>query len=241
MTPATQSPEFILMLTKNDATVPDALKRVKEVTNPEVRIIGFKDVGLNKSSLGELANAIRSQGRKVALEVVSLDEAAELRSVEMALALQVDLLLGGTRADKVVELLRGTDTLYFPFPGRVIGHPSTLLGALSEIVEDARRLTAIHGVSGLDLLAYRHPAENPEELIAAVVRAVAQPVIVAGSINSSARVASIASSGAWGFTVGSAALDCEFAPNKPRLGDQVDTILAARNPMTSRIQQHAKV
>ena len=37
------------------------------------------------------------------------------------------------------------------------GHPSVLLGEIDEIAASARELTALDGVYGLDLLAYRHP------------------------------------------------------------------------------------
>jgi hypothetical protein len=204
------------------------LERVEEITNPELRIVGFKDVGVPHHMLRDLSQALRSQRRQVALEVVSLDERAELKSVEMALFLKVDYLLGGTRADKVVDHLRGSNIRYFPFPGRVIGHPSSLLGTAREIAEEAKQIAQIHGVSGLDLLAYRSLVD-PEELMTSVVSAVNIPVIIAGSINSPARVAAVASSNAWGFTVGAAALDLQFAPGKRSLNDQVDAILAMRN------------
>ena len=46
---------------------------------------------------------------------------------------------------------------------------------------DAERLTALDHVSGLDLLAYRHPSADHAALIREVVRRSSGPVIVAGS------------------------------------------------------------
>ena len=73
---------------------------------------------------------------------------------------------------------------YCPFPGRVVDHPSVLLGTIDEIAADAERLTALDHVTGLDLLAYRHPTADHVALIREVVRRSSGPVIVAGSIAS---------------------------------------------------------
>ena len=58
---------------------------------------------------------------------------------------------------RVLRILAGSDVKYCPFPGRIEGHPSILLGTVEEIAQDAKQLTALDGVFGLDLLAYRHP------------------------------------------------------------------------------------
>lgn len=58
--------------------------------------------------------------------MVSLDRASEIASVRAALSLGVDYLLGGTHVDDVLPLLRGSGIRYYPFPGRIVGHPSVL-------------------------------------------------------------------------------------------------------------------
>ena len=90
--------DFILMLTANDRTIPDAPARLEEALEGGVRHIGFKDVGLPVAELKGLAAAIRSAGGRSYLEVVSLDEEQELASARAAVELDVDCLLGGTRA-----------------------------------------------------------------------------------------------------------------------------------------------
>jgi hypothetical protein len=221
-------PEFIFMLTKDDVTVSDALLRIDEVRHPQVRVIGFKDVGLSFAALRDLAAAIRARGRKVAMEVVSLDEVVELRSTGLAVSLEVDYLLGGTRAEQVTKITRGTGIQYFPFPGRIVGHPSQLHGTITEIVESARHLSEMDGVTGLDLLAYRFNG-NVEALMTSVVRAVTVPVIVAGSIDRPARIRALAAAGIWGFTVGGAAFDRRFAPDEKDLAMQIQAIVTARD------------
>ena len=92
-------------------------------------------------------------------------------------------MLGGTHAEDGAGILPD-GVRYCPFPGRVVDHPSVLLGTIDEIAADAERLTGLDHVSGLDLLAYRHPTADPIDLIREVVRRSSGPVIVAGSIAS---------------------------------------------------------
>ncbi len=70
-------------------------------------------------------------------------------------------MLGGKIAREAVEILNGTGIRYFPFTGRAVGLPTRLIGAIDEIVDDARSLTAIPGVHGLDLLDSATTATRP--------------------------------------------------------------------------------
>ena len=221
--------DFILMLTSGDRTIPDARRRLDEALEGGVRHIGFKDVGLPLADLKGLADAIRAAGGRSYLEVVSLDEASELASARAAVELDVDCLLGGTRAAAVTEVTRRHPLRYYPFAGRITGHPSVLEGPAEDIVASARRLADLEHVHGLDLLAYRFAGDVPA-LMRALCAAVAKPVIVAGSIDSEARIAPVAGSGAAGFTVGTAALEGAFPATGPGFTDQVRAILA----MTAR-------
>ena len=82
------------------------------------------------------------------------------------------------------------------------------------------------GVDGLDLLAWRYTGEV-EALIARVAGAVGKPVVVAGSVVKPAQIAALCSAGAWGFTIGTAALDGVFPARAPGLAGQLAAILAA--------------
>ncbi len=223
--------DFILMLTSGDRTIPDARARLEEALEGGVRHIGFKDVGLPLADLRELAAAIRTAGGRSYLEVVSLDEDSELASARAAVELDVDCLLGGTRADAVTQVIRAHPTRYYPFPGRITGHPSVLEGPAEDIVASARRLADLEHVHGLDLLAYRHSGDV-EALMRQVCAAVACPVIMAGSIDSEARVRATAAAGAAGFTVGTAAFEGAFPAATGGFIEQVRAILA----ITARAQ-----
>ncbi|MGI9524538.1 MAG: methylglyoxal synthase [Hyphomicrobiaceae bacterium] len=216
---------FIFMLTANDRTVPDARQRLEDVLAGGARHIGFKDVGLPTAELKTLADDIRVAGGRSYLEVVSLDAESELNSARAAVALDVDCLLGGTRAESVVPLIRDHPIRYYPFPGHIVGHPSVLTGAIDEIAESARALADLEGVHGLDLLAYRFDGDVPG-LMRSVCRASPKPVVVAGSIDSASRVEAVAAAGAAAFTVGTAALSGEFPAEGEGLTAQVRSILA---------------
>ena len=154
---------FVFMLTHNDAIVPEALDVLEQLRGTGLRYVGFKDVGATVPQLTAVCAAAHEQGLKVMLEVVSTSTEDERRSLEAAGSIGVDWVLGGTDAASGAKLLGGT-VRYCPFPGRVVGHPSVLEGTIEEIAEDARRITALDGVDGLDLLAYRHPTVDVEDL-----------------------------------------------------------------------------
>ncbi len=213
---------FIFMLTRNDRTVPDASRQLQTALSLGVRHIGFKDIGLPLEQLKGLNAAIKAGGATSYLEVVSLDRESEIVSAKAAAEIGVDVLLGGTRVDDVLPIIKGTAIQYFPFPGRITGHPSVLEGTIEEIVESAKTIAGRDGVHGLDLLAYRS-AENVPELMKAVCAAVSKPVYIAGSIDTPERIAVVQSAGAAGFTIGTAALDGKY----PAKGNDVPSQLTA--------------
>lgn len=217
--------EFIFMLTHDDVTVPNAIDAYEQVRGTALRYVGFKDIGASESDLAEITRRAHQDGREVMLEVVSTSPLDEIRSVEMAPGIGVDWVLGGTHVTEALAKLAGSGIRYCPFPGTIVGHPSVLTGAIDEIAESARLLSATDGVHGLDLLTYRHPSADPAALTRAVVDASAGPVIAAGSVRSEAQIRVLARSGAWAFTIGSALFDGLF-PGGPDLAAQIQSVLA---------------
>jgi hypothetical protein len=213
--------EFVFMLTHGDRTVEHAAEIVPELADTGLRYVGFKDVGADAARQRELTSLAHDAGFEVMLEVVSTSKEDELASLQAAAAAGVDWVLGGTHASDAA-LPEGVR--YCPFPGKVVDHPSVLLGTIDEIARDAERLTAMDHVAGLDLLAYRHPTADHEALIREVVRRSSGPVIVAGSIATIDRVLAVSDAGAWGFTIGSAIFD-GLLPGAPSVADQVRSVL----------------
>jgi hypothetical protein len=216
--------DFIFMLTRNDRTVADAALHLRTALDAGARHIGFKDVGLPVAALKALNAQIREGGATSYLEVVSLDRDSEIASARAAIEIGVDCLMGGTHPDDVLPLIQGTGIRYYPFAGRVSGHPSVLEGSIAEIAASAREIAARDGVHGLDLLAYRSGEDGPA-LIAEVCKAAAgKPVIVAGSIDDAVRIRAVREAGAAGFTIGTAALDGRFSVSEAGLGAQLAAI-----------------
>jgi len=230
---------FIFMLTRNDRTVADASQHLRTALRLGVRHIGFKDIGLPPDQLKALNAGIRAAGATSYLEVVSLDRESEIVSARAAVEIGVDVLLGGTHVDDVLPILRGTGIRYFPFAGRISGHPSVLEGTIEEIVESAKAITARDGVDGLDLLAYRSKEDVPA-LMRAVCAAVTKPVIMAGSIHTPERIGLVKDAGAAGFTIGTAALDGDYPADGTDVASQLAAIIrdvAALNKHLSTIHK----
>lgn len=215
---------FVFMLTHHDTTVPSADKVYEQLRGTALHYVGFKDIGASPDELAVVAEKAHSDGLEVFLEVVSTSEEAELASLNAARDIGVDWVMGGTHAEEGLRVLAGSGLKYCPFPGRIEGHPSILLGSISEIARDAQELTAREDVYGLDLLAYRHPSEDPIELTREVVKASSGPVIVAGSIVDAEQIRQVAATGAWGFTIGGAIFE-GLLPGAPDLAGQISAVL----------------
>ena len=216
--------EFIFMLTRNDETLADAREVYASVAATGVRHFGCKDVGLPRKELEALLSDIESNGHTSYLEVVSESDEATLASARAAAEIQPDYLIGGTLIEPVQEIIAGTGIKFFPYVGRVVGHPCLLRGSIQEIADDARRMEAL-GLDGVNLLAYRYDGDVGA-LVDAVVSNTSLPVIAAGSVDSVERIRALASHGVWAFTIGTAALDGVLLPGEP-LQAQLELALEA--------------
>lgn len=214
------------MLTRDDRTVEDAVTVCVGLAGVGLERIGFKDAGLPAATLGDLVGAVHALGCEAVLELVSLRQRDEARWSERAAATGVDLLLGGAHAATVSAALAGTRVRYFPFAGRVTGHPTRLAGGVNQIATDACRLSGLAHVHGIDLLAYRSNADAPV-LARAVVDAVELPVVVVGGISSETQISRLTAAGVWGFTMGTAVFDGTFRSEAASLRDRIAGALRA--------------
>lgn len=214
------------MLTRHDRTVANCLAVLETVLPLGLKHIGFKDVGAESQTLAQLTRRIKASGATSYLEVVSETPAAALRSAEMAVALGVDRLLGGTEVAATLGLLKGSGIAYFPFPGRPIGHPTRLLGQPQDVEADCRRFLEA-GAAGADLLAYRAEEADPLALVRAARKGLGTaPLIVAGSVESRQRIDDLAAAGADAFTIGTAVFDNSLDPQRPDLAAQIERVLS---------------
>lgn len=221
--------DFIFMLTRNDRTVVDCLEVLESIVPLGLKHIGFKDVGVPTKTLKALTTAIKDMGATSYLEVVSETLEACLNSARVGGELGIDCLLGGTAAVEILNILKGTRTLYYPFPGKPSGHPTKLGGTPADIEADCRKFLDA-GCAGVDLLAYRATDADPLELVKAARRGLGtNRLIVAGSIASRNRIRDIAEAGADAFTIGSAVLDGSYNNTKGLLQSQISSVLADSN------------
>ncbi len=199
---------LIVMLTDNDETVKNAKECFLASADLPITDWGFKDVGLPFEEMKDLVQTMKAHGKVTNLEVVSLSEEEGLRGADIAVETGFDVLMGTIYFDSIAKRLEGTGVKYYPFCGKVYGHPSILDGTMEEIIADAKSLEA-KGVDGLDLLSYRYTGDAIK-LLAEVVKAVNIPVVSAGSVDRYSRIDDIAATGACGLTMGSALFHDKF-------------------------------
>lgn len=218
--------DFIFMLTRGDKTIEDCLAVFDQIAPLGLKHVGFKDVGVEFSTLVKLTERIRASGATSYMEVVSETPEACLRSAEAARTLGIDRLLGGTDVESVRNILAGTATRYYPFPGFPSGHPTRLGGQPADVTAHCERFMAA-GCAGADLLAFRATEAAPLELVRAARRGLGTGyLIVAGSITSRQRIAEVAAAGADAFTIGTAVFDGSYNPRKGSILSQLGDVIA---------------
>lgn len=201
-------PEIVVMLTYDDVTVKNAYEVFESCKDLPVQHWGFKNVGLPKDQMKELAGAMKAAGKTTFLEVVTYDEESCLDGAKTAVDCGFDVLMGTLYFESVHNYLKEHGVEYMPFVGKVSGSPSILEGTNEEIIEDAKQMMA-KGLTGFDILAYRHVVDG-EKLAYEFCKAVDAKICIAGSINSFARIDTMFDIGPWSFTMGSALFAKKF-------------------------------
>ena len=218
--------DFIFMLTRGDKTVEDCLDVIDQIAPLGLRHIGFKDVGVEPGTLRTLSDRIRALGAMSYMEVVSETPEACLRSAGVARELGIDRLLGGTDVKRITDILAGTHTAYYPFPGFPAGHPTRLGGSPEDVTVHCETFRAA-GCAGADLLAFRATQADPLDLVRAARKGLGDGyLIVAGSITSRERIKAVAAAGADAFTIGTAVFDGSYNPRKGSILSQLGTVIA---------------
>jgi len=155
-------PDIVVMLTHHDVTVKNAKEVFEQCSDLPVKHWGFKNVGLPKDQMKELASEMKAAGKETFLEVVTYDEASCLDGAQTAIDCGFDYLMGTIYYDSVAKLLRDNNMEYLPFVGKVSGSPSILEGSNEEIIAQAKGLMA-KGIQGLSTIAGLPPWWLEEE------------------------------------------------------------------------------
>ena len=218
--------DFIFMLTRNDRTIDDALDLMALIRPVGLTHIGFKDVGADPASLSAMVDAIHDSGATSYMEVVSTTAEECVQSATLARDLGVQRLLGGTQVDAILPLLEGSQTTYFPFSGKPIGHPTILAGQPDDVEADCRRFVDA-GCAGSDLLAYRASEADPIELVRAARKGLGPHalLIVAGAVDRFQQIRDLKEAGADAFTIGTAVFDGSYSPRKGSILSQLNDVL----------------
>jgi hypothetical protein len=206
-------PKLITMLTYNDETVENSLEVFESCCDLPCDFWGFKDIGLPKAGMWRLVSRMKEEGKATFLEIVSLSERECMDAAVLAVECGFDFLMGTVFYPSVFEFIRKKPIRFFPFCGKVVGHPSIIEGTIDETVADGVRLAKL-GVHGIDLLAYRFVGD-PVQLARKFVARVKVPVIIAGSISTYSKLDFVKELRPWAFTIGSAFFEQKFAMGEP--------------------------
>ena len=213
--------ELIVMLTQNDRTVRDASAVFETCRDSRARLWGFKEEGIPLEEMRSLYARMKECGKQTALEVVCYTEAEGLAGAKTAAACGCDLLMGTMFSKEISRLCADHGIRYLPFVGRVTGRPSVLEGSLEQMLDQAREALA-QGAWGIDLLGYRYTGDAARLNREFVAGLPGVPVVLAGSVNSFARLDEIRAADPWAFTIGSAFFEGRFGGS---FRDQVDKVV----------------
>ena len=206
-------PEIIVMLTHNDVTVGDAREVFRASADLPVQYWGFKDAGMTRREMEQLARDLKEAGKTPVLEVVSFDEKELLEASELAIACGMEYFTGSFFAPAVAKRVSEAGLRYFPFCGDVGGSPIELRGTPDAIAQHAQRIRD-EGADGVDLVAYRYTEGDPVALAECVTHQLGHDnVIVAGSINSTERIERMHQIQPFAYTMGGALFEGVFVPH----------------------------
>lgn len=219
--------QFIFMLTHHDVTIPNALQVMDEVKDTGLMCIGCKDIGLSFDQYKTLFEAFKKNGLESFLEVVTYSEEEHFRGIDLALKIGADNLIGGMPiyTEKTMDYLKQkrAQLHFYPYIGRITGHPCVLEGSVEQIITDGEQAHE-HGVDGINLLLYRYSG-NQTKLLEAT-KDLKSPLIVAGNVASFEQVKELKQNGVWAFTIGGAILEGNFMKNGTTKA-QIEAVLKA--------------
>jgi len=218
--------EFIFMLTHHDVTISNALQVFEEVKGTGLKCIGCKDVGLNIDQYKELFSEFRKHGIESFLEVVTYSDEEHFRGVDLALKIGADNLIGGMPpyTKKTMDYLKEKQarTRFFPYIGKITGHPCVLGGSVDGIIKDGKEAEK-HGIRGINLLLYRY-SNDQKKLLKTATNELKVPLIVAGNVATFDQIKELQENGIWAFTIGGAVLEKKFAKNGT-IKEQIQAVL----------------
>jgi predicted amino acid racemase len=204
--------DFIFMLTHHDVTIPNALQVFDEVKDTGLKCIGCKDIGLNIDQYKELFAGFRKHGMQSFLEVVTYSEQEHFRGIELATKIGADNLIGGMPqyTKKTMDHIKQNKARlgFYPYIGKISGHPCILGGSVEEIIKDGQEAEK-YGINGINLLLYRYTDASQKKLLEATKK-LKVSLIVAGNVVNFEQINELKENNVWAFTIGGAVLERKF-------------------------------
>jgi hypothetical protein len=214
-------PELIVMLTRNDVTVPDAKEIFLKAKDAAATHWGFKVEGATPSQMAELAGCMKENGKRVHIECLALDEATCLRAAQLSAQYSVDHLLGTVYYESVQEVCQNAGIAYSPFAGLDVD--ARLRGTVDEIVDKAIILEQKH-IFGIAISGFRYVSGDPAALLSTLDSSLSKPFISSGSVSTYERIDFLKTlKNLYGFTVGSAFFENKFGGT---FADQINSVCA---------------
>ena len=202
------NPELIVMLTRHDYTVENAIEVFEQCKNSNALYWGIKENPLPHDVMKRHFARMKECGKRTILEVVAYTESEGLAGAQLAAECGCDILLGTCYYDAINDFCKEHNIRYMPFVGNISGRPSVLSGDIDDIVKEAKDY-ADKGVYGLNLLGYRYTGDATA-LNNTLVKQVDAPVCIAGSVDSYKRLDEIKEARPRFLTIGSAFFDKRF-------------------------------
>lgn len=199
------------MLTHNDKTIDNAWQVFDECRHSQAQFFGMKDGTFNASQMKAIFDYMKQCNKTTVLEVVQYDEIGSLEGAKLAVACQVDILMGTCFFDSVNEYCKAHQLKYMPFVGEIYGRPSILNGTTESMLAQIDFYQQ-KGVYGIDLLGYRYVG-NAELLNQTLVSQSQLPIVIAGSIDSVQKLDAMKHISPFAFTIGSAFFERKFGDN----------------------------
>lgn len=212
-------PHLVVMLTKDDFTVPNAAEIFESAHTAKADMWGFKEHPLPHKQMRDLYRRMKDCGKTTFLEVVCYTEREGMEGAMAAADCGCDVLMGTMFSPAINDFCRNHGLKYMPFVGKVTGRPSVLEGEPADIISEANRYIS-EGAYGIDLLGYRYTGDAVK-LNKDFVQLVNAPVCLAGSIDSWQRLDEVKEAAPWAFTIGSAFFEHKFGES---FSQQIDAV-----------------
>ena len=218
--------DFVFMLTRNDATVENALELVASPVRWASSTSASRTSARTRRCCDASTAAIREAGASPWMEVVSTSRDDELRSIALGRDLGVDWLMGGVEVEGACAFSRGARSAICRSPASrsAIRRGSAARRRRSRRTAAPSRKKAARASTFSPIGRPRPSRSTSSPPAGAGLATRARSSSPVRSIRAE-RVAAVRAAGADAFTIGTAAIDLSYAPGAGPLEAQLRAVL----------------